>query len=101
MILELSLAEYGKPSSIYEIVETRSSNDGRSQDKLMLFLPSLTGYLDAQVTFLGGHSGLREVAEEKCLRNHGLAHPGSARTSQVCTGYTSNPGTLPGWMLWC
>lgn len=65
------------------------------------FHVSGTGYLDAQVTFLVVHSGLREVAEEKCLRNHGLAHPGSARTSQVCPGYTSNPGTLLGWMLRC
>lgn len=64
-----------------------------------------TGYLEdrkgAQVTFLVGLSGLSEVAEEKCLRNHGLAHPGSARTGQVCTAYTSNPGTLLGWMLGC
>lgn len=57
------------------------------------FSVSGTGYLDAQVTFLVGHSGLSEVAEEKCLRNHGLAHPGSTRTSPVCTGCTSNPGT--------
>lgn len=37
--LELSLAKYGKPSSNCEAVETRSSNDGRCQNKLRLFLP--------------------------------------------------------------
>lgn len=50
----------------------------------------------AQVTFVAGRSGLDELAEEKCLPNGGLAHPGSARTRQACAGYTYNTGTLLG-----
>jgi len=34
----------------------------------------------AQLTFMLGHSGLDELAEEKCFPNGGLVHPGSART---------------------
>lgn len=94
--LEVFPAKFRKPSSSYEDVETRSSNDGSPRiNSGCSFHVSGTAHLDAQVTFLVIHSGLSEVAEEKCLRNHGLAHP---RTSQVCPGYTSNPA--PSWDGW-
>lgn len=89
--LELFLAKDGKPSSNYDAVETRSSNDGRSQDKLRLLIPCVR-YLDAQATFLVGHSGLSEVEKRNALETMAWHTQG-----QDWCAVVTHPTQAPSW----